>query len=106
VNSFYIKDNITTETNKNCNNVSFNDFLPQPTRDIMLCSPVTETEIFKLSVNLTTKITGSIQCIGPKLLKEIATEMIEPKIALAITRIQNQWHLLVKSLPNYEISEQ
>ena len=67
---------------KNCNNVSFKSFLPQPTRDSMFCSPVTDTEIFQIINRLNNKKSPGPDNIGPRLLKEIATEIVGPLVIL------------------------
>jgi len=62
--------------------VSFKSFLLQPTRDSMFCSPVINNEISKSLIDLTIKKSPGPDNIGPKLLKEIATEIVEPLLYL------------------------
>jgi len=67
---------------KSCNNVSFKSFLPKPTRDSMFCSPGNAAEIYQIINRLNNKKSSGPDNIGPRLLKEIATEIVEPLLYL------------------------
>jgi len=64
--------------------MSFESFLPSPTRDrpSMFCSPVNDIEIYQIINRFNNKKSPGSDNIGPRLLKEIATEIVEPLVYL------------------------
>ena len=63
-------------------NMSFESFLPNPTRDSMFCLPVNDIEIYQIINRFNNKKSPGPDNIGPRLLKEIATKIVEPLVYL------------------------
>jgi len=64
----YVGSNLQKQI-QNCNNVSFESFLPQPTRDSMFRSPVNAAEIYQIIKRLNNKKSSAPDNIGPRPLK-------------------------------------
>ena len=56
----------------------FETYLPAPVKDSMFCSPVSDSEIFLIISKFKNNKSPGPDNIGPRLLKEIASDIISP----------------------------
>jgi len=67
---------------KGSDNHLFKTYMPAPVKESMFCSPLTCTEIFQIIAKFKNNKSPGPDNIGPRLLKEVANEIIDPLLYL------------------------